>query len=66
MRAVLETHLADASESQERFVHERRGRQRVPVALLSQVVIGELLQLLIDDRNQNVERLDVPQAPALQ
>ena len=56
MRAILPPNLLHFDEPQIGLVDERRCLKRVPCALLLHVMPGQPPQLLIDKRQQRVER----------
>ena len=62
-RAILPRDAVLSDRPQKRFVHQRRGFERVVPALLSQVTGGAASQLAIHERHEIVARLDVATAP---
>ena len=63
VRAVLPTHAALVNESHVSFVDERGGLQSVVGALAAHVAVREPVQLLLNEREQLVERRPVAAAP---
>ena len=66
MCAVLQPHLAQAAQPQVGLVHQRGRLQGVSRPLLAQVVVGQLVELVVHQRDEVLERFRVPMAPPLE
>jgi hypothetical protein len=66
IRTVLHLHSADVPQPQKGFVHERGRLQRVAFPFVAKMVVGELPELVVDERHQYVEGIDIAAAPAVE
>ena len=66
MRAVLPPDLVRVDEPHVGLVDERRGLERVAGALAPHVAAREAAHLVVDERDEGVERLPVACPPGLQ
>ena len=63
MRPILPFDGAEIDEPQIHFIHERRRLQRMPVALIAQVVPCHVPQFFVHQRHELIQCLTITLAP---
>jgi hypothetical protein len=66
VRAIVQSHLAQPAQAQIRLVDERGRLKGVSRSLLAQIVSGQFVQLVVDERHQALECVGIAVAPAIE